>query len=542
MRIIVLAFLAVLVGVALAACSKTVSVDLTLVEPCDQKNQALNGIASFVVSTSGAKPTDDTVAFSVDQGPQPVDIGLGDVIVTVKAFTQDVSGAGAASTVPQSVGRTSPLPITAASQDQKAMVLVGKVDSFGKTTGLDGSCTAMTATAPVHGRHGHTATFVPVLNQVLIYGGAVWVDGTESLLASAELYDPATGTYTPLEGVDTARAYHAATALPDGRVLITGGFGVVNGVVTTQETAVLFDPAVINDPFTALQMKHARAHHTSTLIESAGLVAIVGGCFGEGDADGCTPTQAGSGAAGASTALPVTIETFDVARGTVATVAVPAAQGLATPRAFHDATVLDNTGNALLIITGGVDSNGTVCSVEAFGVDGGVLTRRSVGDLAPFPANKCPARHAAVAIDNQRIVIIGGQTQAPGGAPSGPGSGDAFIFLTSSGVEQTPSLHLFGGGGRFGHLATKLADDTVLVVGGTTSPAAPTAEVLPLVGEARVLAGPPGTARDHAAMAILPGTSPAIPGLGASEVLVSGGYTTAPPFETSDDVEVYFGP
>jgi hypothetical protein len=56
--------------------------------------------------------------------------------------------------------------------------------------------------------------------QVLVVGG----DNDDSLaLASAELYDPATGTFTPTGSMATARLNQTATLLADGRVLVVGG-------------------------------------------------------------------------------------------------------------------------------------------------------------------------------------------------------------------------------------------------------------------------------------------------------------------------------
>ncbi|MBN2490028.1 MAG: hypothetical protein JXQ29_04180 [Planctomycetes bacterium] len=65
----------------------------------------------------------------------------------------------------------------------------------------------------------HTATRLDD-GRVLIAGG---VDSQGNVLGTAEVFDPATGLFTPVGNLVTARATHTATKLPDGRVLIAGG-------------------------------------------------------------------------------------------------------------------------------------------------------------------------------------------------------------------------------------------------------------------------------------------------------------------------------
>src|SRR5437763_1684270 len=69
-------------------------------------------------------------------------------------------------------------------------------------------------------RNGHTATLLPN-GKVLVAGGG---DGG-SILASAELYDPASGTWSATGSLVFARGAHTATLLPNGRVLIAAGVG-----------------------------------------------------------------------------------------------------------------------------------------------------------------------------------------------------------------------------------------------------------------------------------------------------------------------------
>src|SRR6478672_6466076 len=74
-------------------------------------------------------------------------------------------------------------------------------------------------------RFGHTATLLPN-GKVLVAGG--YNNGVE-YFSSAELYDPASGTWTATGSLITGREYHTATLLPNGKVLVAGGLGANTG-------------------------------------------------------------------------------------------------------------------------------------------------------------------------------------------------------------------------------------------------------------------------------------------------------------------------
>jgi sarcosine oxidase gamma subunit len=119
-------------------------------------------------------------------------------------------------------------------------------------------------------RDGPTATLLSD-GRVLVAGGETDVMSPQERLASAELYDPKTGTFSPTGSMATARELHTATALSDGRVLIAGGWDGSS----TLASAELYDPKTGTFSPTA-SMATARDTHTATVL-SDGRVLIAGG-------------------------------------------------------------------------------------------------------------------------------------------------------------------------------------------------------------------------------------------------------------------------
>ena len=135
------------------------------------------------------------------------------------------------------------------------------------------STAAFTATGSMTvSRTGHTATLLPD-GRVLIAGG-VQDFGPATVpiplgpgVASAELYDPVSGTFTSTGSMSEGRSGHTATLLADGTVLVTG----------TDNTAELFNPAT--ETFSVVGGLPTGFRATATL-RNDGTVLVAGGLAG----------------------------------------------------------------------------------------------------------------------------------------------------------------------------------------------------------------------------------------------------------------------
>jgi hypothetical protein len=260
----------------------------------------------------------------------------------------------------------------------------------------------------------HTAT---LLNNgmVLIAGGGD---------ASAELYNPATGTFTTTGSMTTARSFHTATLLDNGMVLIAGG-GNNTALLASAE---LYNP--VTGTFTTTgSMTAARHEHTATLLHN-GMVLIAGG----------------GGLSGGSNFILASAELYDPATGTFTSTG-----SMTTGETIHTATLLNN---GMVLIAGGIDPTGTTsASAQLYNPATGTFT--ATGSL-----NTARVYHTATLLNNGMALIAGGT-----------GSPNTLIPLAGAEL-YNPATGIFTATGslntaRHRHTATLLNNGTVLIAGGS---------------------------------------------------------------------------
>lgn len=124
-------------------------------------------------------------------------------------------------------------------------------------------------------RQNHTAVLL-ANGKVLVAGGIDGeIDGDSTTYSSAELYDPETGAWSPAGDMTSSRVGHTMTRLNDGRVLVAGGRPKLAFNVENLASSEIFDPKT-NSWTNTERMRVARTNHSATLLTS-GYVLVAGG-------------------------------------------------------------------------------------------------------------------------------------------------------------------------------------------------------------------------------------------------------------------------
>lgn len=313
----------------------------------------------------------------------------------------------------------------------------------------------------------HRATTLP--GGAVLFTGGCSATGCGGVAAAATTarYDPATDTVTAGPRLAVPRLSHTATLLPDGRVLVTGGYPGEGAPPTDSIEAV--DPvAGTVTPYGRLRT--ARADHTATLLPD-GRVLVAGGRDAGGTALRDTELLAPDGTVTAGPPLP-------------------------EPRTAHTATVL---GSRLVLVGGTATADPALASTAELDVR---TLRWSVGPRLLKPRVK----HAAVALPGGGLLVIGGS----GDAESAELYADTEV-LAGARFRAGPGLD--DGRYKLSDAVAVLPDGRVLVAGGSTLLA-----VDVVAGTVRPVPGPAlDGRRSFQTLSLLPG----------DRVLVAGGYDSA---------------
>src|ERR1035437_8921106 len=211
-------------------------------------------------------------------------------------------------------------------------------------------------------RYAHTATLLQN-GKVLVAGGynTTW-------LSTAELYDPAAGTWTTTGPLNTARGQNAATLLPTGKVLSVGG----QMGSTYLTTAELYDPTTRIWTTLPNSMTTGRSLHTVTLL-SSGKILVAGGQN--------------------STGYLNSTELYDPTAGTWSATA----NTLSASRSWHTATLLPS---GKVLVAAGL-GGGSLSSAELFDP--------TTATWSPTSSLNAPRHsHTATLLTDGQVLIAGG--------------------------------------------------------------------------------------------------------------------------------------
>lgn len=196
------------------------------------------------------------------------------VLSSAETYTPSPTGQGTwAATGALHAGRQSAAAVTL--WDGRVLVVGGK----GTQNTILSSAELYDPTAGTWSTTGSMSKARNGLTATLLYSGKVLIAGGTDIgkpvdpLTSAELYDPSTGTFSATGSMATRRAFATAALLANGKVLVAGGVSAADGTLT--KSAEVYDPTK-GTWSPAGTMTSARDHLTSALLFDGRVLAVGG--------------------------------------------------------------------------------------------------------------------------------------------------------------------------------------------------------------------------------------------------------------------------
>jgi Subtilase family/Calx-beta domain/Galactose oxidase, central domain/Kelch motif/Viral BACON domain len=269
-------------------------------------------------------------------------------------------------------------------------------------------------------RSSHNAVLLQN-GSVLVVGGYVGTTSSGLPTQTAEIFNPATGSWTNTGSMTMVRGGFSVTLLPNGKVLVAGGFSISSGS-TVLPNAELYDPTT--GAFVATgDMKFATADHEAVLMQNGKVLS----------AGGFTDSFVTSSS-----------QTYDPATG-----AWSNAPTMNAARLSHRAIVL---ANGKVLVAGGERNSGTIQnSADLFDPATGNWT-------AVASMNDERESFTATLLQNGKVLVSGG-------------NGNFFNWSTAELFDPASGRWSRTGGmsvDRYDHSAVPLSNGKVLVAGGTT--------------------------------------------------------------------------
>jgi N-acetylneuraminic acid mutarotase len=141
----------------------------------------------------------------------------------------------------------------------------------GSTELYDATTNTVTTLAPMPVPVKHAAAALLSGNKIFVAGGS-----SDTVRSAAQIYDVSTNTWRVLTtNLSSPRLYHTATELQDGRVLIVGGYSAQAGTGGRWNSSDIYDPATDKIAL-GPNMQFRRFTHTATLLAD-GRVLVTGG-------------------------------------------------------------------------------------------------------------------------------------------------------------------------------------------------------------------------------------------------------------------------